>query len=382
MARSLRLRFVGLAARSWLVIQERSFRSEIHSEGDARREPMNSKNLSTCCTLTPVSSKDEDPTGLLNEGFRYRDLETGVWLSRDPAGFVDGPNLYAYVKQNPWTAFDPDGLKLKIPKSKSKEVDAYIRKKGVSGHRVQQGNQSTKGGEPIDTITGSASHDKSLTSEIIARMISSDRTFSFRDLKGLETHVGARKANVEYLTTLAKNVTWHEKGDRYPSGSWTEVPFGKRSYWEATNGDWRSALRDMRDTPGGALDCSRPVEYARMWGDLDSGAKFSAGGYPGATSVTLDGNDWIPGDQGKVWNQNRFPPKNWVVENTTYLGGGQWYANGMRDSTGAYNAITTLNAVNYHTQHGGVTPATGPATVAPRLDNQRNHVSAGLADEL
>ena len=57
-----------------------------------------------------ANSKDEDPTGLLNEGFRYRDLETGVWLSRDPAGFVDGPNLYAYVKQNPWTAWDPDGL--------------------------------------------------------------------------------------------------------------------------------------------------------------------------------------------------------------------------------------------------------------------------------
>jgi RHS repeat-associated protein len=56
------------------------------------------------------NSKDEDPTGLLNEGFRYRDLETGVWLSRDPAGFVDGPNVYAYVKQNPWTGWDPHGL--------------------------------------------------------------------------------------------------------------------------------------------------------------------------------------------------------------------------------------------------------------------------------
>ena len=56
------------------------------------------------------NSKDEDPTGLLNEGFRYRDLETGVWLSRDPAGFVDGPNVYAYVRQNPWSAFDSEGL--------------------------------------------------------------------------------------------------------------------------------------------------------------------------------------------------------------------------------------------------------------------------------
>jgi RHS repeat-associated protein len=52
-----------------------------------------------------ANSKDEDPTGLLNEGFRYRDF-----LTADPLGFVDGPNRYAYVSQNPWTKFDPHGL--------------------------------------------------------------------------------------------------------------------------------------------------------------------------------------------------------------------------------------------------------------------------------
>lgn len=57
-----------------------------------------------------ANTKDEDPTGLLNEGFRYRDLESGTFISRDPAGFVDGPNLYCYVVQNPWTKFDPLGL--------------------------------------------------------------------------------------------------------------------------------------------------------------------------------------------------------------------------------------------------------------------------------
>jgi RHS repeat-associated protein len=57
-----------------------------------------------------ANSKDEDPTGLLNEGFRYRDLEAGVFISRDPAGFVDGPNVYCYVMQNPWNAFDAEGL--------------------------------------------------------------------------------------------------------------------------------------------------------------------------------------------------------------------------------------------------------------------------------
>ncbi|WP_162145231.1 RHS repeat-associated core domain-containing protein [Chthoniobacter flavus] len=57
-----------------------------------------------------ANTKEEDPDGLLNEGMRYRDLETGTFITRDPAGFVDGPNLYAYVRQNPWTHFDPQGL--------------------------------------------------------------------------------------------------------------------------------------------------------------------------------------------------------------------------------------------------------------------------------
>jgi RHS repeat-associated protein len=57
-----------------------------------------------------ANTKEEDPTGLLNEGMRYRDLAAGVFISRDPAGFVDGPNVYTYVRQNPWTAFDPEGL--------------------------------------------------------------------------------------------------------------------------------------------------------------------------------------------------------------------------------------------------------------------------------
>lgn len=75
-----------------------------------------------------ANTKDEDPTGLLNEGFRYRDLETGVWLSRDPAGFVDGPNLYAYVMQNPWTHWDPEGLRIPENQKEAKASAAGIEK--------------------------------------------------------------------------------------------------------------------------------------------------------------------------------------------------------------------------------------------------------------
>ncbi len=55
------------------------------------------------------NTKDRDPTGLINDGMRYR--SDHLYLTRDPLGFVDGPNVYTYVVQNPWTKFDPHGLK-------------------------------------------------------------------------------------------------------------------------------------------------------------------------------------------------------------------------------------------------------------------------------
>ena len=57
------------------------------------------------------NTKDEEAElGLLNEGMRYRDLETGTFLTRDPIRYADGPNMYCYVHCNPITHFDPLGL--------------------------------------------------------------------------------------------------------------------------------------------------------------------------------------------------------------------------------------------------------------------------------
>jgi RHS repeat-associated protein len=56
------------------------------------------------------TKEEEKDLGLLNEGMRYRDLETGTFLTRDPIGYKDGPNVYCYVHCNPITKFDPLGL--------------------------------------------------------------------------------------------------------------------------------------------------------------------------------------------------------------------------------------------------------------------------------
>lgn len=61
----------------------------------------------------PQRANTKDETGdllLLNELHRYRAIDLGIFIQRDPAGFVDGPNVYTYVRQNPWTMYDPYGL--------------------------------------------------------------------------------------------------------------------------------------------------------------------------------------------------------------------------------------------------------------------------------
>ena len=80
-------------------------------EGQYEAFGKRTEEIGTNIDRQTANTKDEDPHGLLNEGFRYRCLETGAFITRDPMGFVDGPNVYTYVVQNPWSKFDPTGLK-------------------------------------------------------------------------------------------------------------------------------------------------------------------------------------------------------------------------------------------------------------------------------
>lgn len=56
------------------------------------------------------SKRTDSETGLVYFGNRYYDPTTGRWLTRDPLGNVDGPNLYAFLENNPLCNFDCFGL--------------------------------------------------------------------------------------------------------------------------------------------------------------------------------------------------------------------------------------------------------------------------------
>lgn len=55
------------------------------------------------------SGKERDATGLYYYGYRYYQPWVGRWLSADPAGAVEGLNLYCMVRNNPVTRRDADG---------------------------------------------------------------------------------------------------------------------------------------------------------------------------------------------------------------------------------------------------------------------------------
>ncbi|MBA3958488.1 MAG: RHS repeat-associated core domain-containing protein [Parachlamydiaceae bacterium] len=57
-----------------------------------------------------ASKRYDSESGLVYFGRRYYAPHLGRWMTADPLGFADGPNLYAYVHNNPLTHFDLYGL--------------------------------------------------------------------------------------------------------------------------------------------------------------------------------------------------------------------------------------------------------------------------------
>jgi RHS repeat-associated protein len=70
------------------------------------------------------TGKERDTeTGLYYHGARYYIPWVGRWASCDPAGLVDGPNLYAYARGNPISYRDPTGRCGKKPRARNEEAE-------------------------------------------------------------------------------------------------------------------------------------------------------------------------------------------------------------------------------------------------------------------
>jgi len=78
------------------------------------------------------ASKRFDPeSGLIFFGRRYYSPTVGRFLTPDPIGFTDGPNLYSYVHNCPLILVDPYGL---LTQEEVLESSLFIAEEAVSGY--------------------------------------------------------------------------------------------------------------------------------------------------------------------------------------------------------------------------------------------------------
>jgi len=73
--------------------------------------------------IVRYSGKERDATGLYYYGYRYYQPWAGRWLSADPAGTVDGLNLYRMGRNSPVTYYDNNGLNPTITHFDEKDVE-------------------------------------------------------------------------------------------------------------------------------------------------------------------------------------------------------------------------------------------------------------------
>ncbi len=142
----------------------------------------------------------------------YRDLDTGEFLTRDPAGFVDGPNLYTYVKQNPWTHFDPEGLQT----ARQAEADLY-RETGDTESLQRILQQNTQFNKDVGTLKASTDAVASLNpvqnaiTGATGKSATADQVSKFEQgmaivgvLAPAEKFLGKLAQELKTLTTLLK----------------------------------------------------------------------------------------------------------------------------------------------------------------------------------
>jgi len=81
------------------------------------------------------SGKERDATGIYYYGYRYYQSGVGRWLSADPAGTIDGLNLFGFSRNNPTSLVDERGLMGRSPqpqKKPSSSIDDKIIATGLS----------------------------------------------------------------------------------------------------------------------------------------------------------------------------------------------------------------------------------------------------------
>jgi RHS repeat-associated protein len=95
------------------------FYEEYHPYGTAAFQAMNSAAADVSLKRYRYTGKERDEeSGLSYHGARFCSPWLGRWISADPSGLADGPNLYRYARNSPLVLVDNDGRDPALPNDK------------------------------------------------------------------------------------------------------------------------------------------------------------------------------------------------------------------------------------------------------------------------
>ncbi|MBT2375381.1 RHS repeat-associated core domain-containing protein [Pseudomonas fluorescens] len=141
------------------------------------------------------SGKERDASGLYYYGYRYYQPWAGRWLSADPAGTVDGMNLFRMVRNNPIAYHDDQG---------PAPVRTHFDEKDIEGftsifNSIKQG-LSAGGMSPDDTVFVMVGRSPQILGEYISE---SGFSTALLQVSGLGNN--AKMTNFSRLSDKEKN---------------------------------------------------------------------------------------------------------------------------------------------------------------------------------
>jgi insecticidal toxin complex protein TccC len=168
------------------------------------------------------SGKERDATGLYYYGYRYYQTWSGRWLSADPAGNIDGLNLYAMVRNNPVSLRDANGL---MGQSIKERIAALRISNEGSGSTARAGTGTAPAPRPElpprpvprPAITPTVSTVVEPAAPLAAAS-------SAQPAAGTSASTPAASAKKHFTLYRADNRTWDEMAQKFPEGFKAWVP--------------------------------------------------------------------------------------------------------------------------------------------------------------
>jgi insecticidal toxin complex protein TccC len=172
------------------------------------------------------SGKECDVTGLYYYGFRYYAPWLLRWISPDPAGVVDGLNLFCMVKSNPISLHDMDGLY--SGKGDVKEEVIKKHSKIVARGRSEMSQRSREYiGKAIDLAHDVLSH----AVQVLSTSGANDQ--SYKDVESVYGEDAAKKRGGDLLSRLEALrdavANYKEGGSRSDQLALTDAKSGKEN---------------------------------------------------------------------------------------------------------------------------------------------------------